>query len=127
MPHRADGPRAENMWAPRGKVPNLNRLGGNEWRNAKNKVSKHIEEMADELLALYAKRQAIHGHPFSGDTPWQNEMEDNFPYEETSDQLKAIEEIKDDMESSHVMDRLLCGDVGIWQDGWWHCGLRLRP
>lgn len=104
--------RVQKYIGAEGKEPTVNRLGGNEWRNAKGRVSKHIQDMADELLALYAKRQAVKGHAFGPDTPWQREMEENFPYEETPDQLKAIEEIKEDMESPQVMDRLLCGDVG---------------
>jgi len=104
--------RVQKYIGSEGKEPTVHRLGGVEWRNAKGRVSKHIQDMADELLALYARRQAVKGHSFAQDTPWQHEMEDNFPYEETPDQLKAIEEIKEDMESGGVMDRLLCGDVG---------------
>ncbi|RBP40611.1 transcription-repair coupling factor [Garciella nitratireducens] len=95
-----------------GKTPKLNKLSGNEWKKAKNKVKKAIEDMTEELLNLYAQRQAIKGYAFSKDTPWQRQFEEKFPYEETPDQLQAIEEIKKDMESPIVMDRLLCGDVG---------------
>ena len=94
------------------KAPKLNKLGGSEWRKAKNKVQKAIEDMTEELLNLYAQRQAIRGYSFSKDTPWQRQFEENFPYEETPDQLQTIEEIKKDMESPIAMDRLLCGDVG---------------
>jgi len=92
--------------------PKLNKLGSNEWIKAKNKAKESIKEMAQELLELYAARQAVKGFAFSHDTPWQKEFEDMFPYEETPDQLAAIEEVKRDMESSKPMDRLLCGDVG---------------
>ncbi|MBN2898926.1 MAG: transcription-repair coupling factor [Clostridia bacterium] len=91
----------------------LNKLGGNEWKRAKSKVKKSIEDMTDELLVLYAERKARRGHAFGQDTDWQRQFEDMFPYEETRDQLKCIEEIKRDMESVLPMDRLLCGDVGF--------------
>lgn len=94
------------------KAPKLNKLGGNEWKKAKGKVKKAIEDMTEELLSLYAKRQVINGHSFSKDTPWQRQFEESFPYEETPDQLQVIEEIKEDMENPTAMDRLLCGDVG---------------
>jgi transcription-repair coupling factor (superfamily II helicase) len=98
-----------------GEVVNmkLNRLGGNEWKRAKSKVKKSIEDMTDELLELYAQRKAQRGYAFGQDTDWQRQFEDMFPYEETRDQLKCIEEIKRDMESTLPMDRLLCGDVGF--------------
>lgn len=92
--------------------PKLNKLGGTEWIKAKNKAKESIKEMAQELIELYAARQAVKGFAFSPDTPWQKEFEDMFPYEETPDQLTAIEEVKRDMESERPMDRLLCGDVG---------------
>lgn len=92
--------------------PKVNKLGSGEWTKTKNKVKKAIEDMAEELLELYAKRQTAKGFEFSKDQPWQKQFEDIFPYEETSDQLKCIEEIKEDMEDSGPMDRLLCGDVG---------------
>ncbi|MDI3481210.1 MAG: hypothetical protein PWQ97_865 [Tepidanaerobacteraceae bacterium] len=92
--------------------PKLNKLGGNEWNRAKSKAKEAIREMAQELIKLYAARQAMKGFAFSKDTPWQKEFEDMFPYEETPDQLAAIEEVKRDMESDKPMDRLLCGDVG---------------
>jgi len=93
-------------------APKLSRLGGNEWARAKGRVKEAVREMADELLALYASRQGLQGHAFAPDTVWQQEFEASFPYEETPDQLHAIEEVKVDMERPRPMDRLLCGDVG---------------
>lgn len=90
----------------------LSRLGTQEWTKAKAKVRKEIEDMTEELIQLYAKREKVKGHKFSKDTVWQKEFEDKFPYQETDDQLKAIKDTKRDMESSRVMDRLICGDVG---------------
>ncbi len=90
----------------------VNRLGSAEWGKTKARVRKAIEDMAKELIELYAKREVVDGYKFSEDTPWQKEFEDMFPYDETDDQLKAVEEIKKDMEKSKPMDRLLCGDVG---------------
>ena len=90
----------------------LNKLGTNEWTRAKAKVKKEIEDMTEELIELYAKREKIKGYKFSKDTPWQAEFESLFPHQETDDQLKAIEDTKKDMESDQVMDRLVCGDVG---------------
>ena len=90
----------------------LNKLGTNEWTKAKAKVKREIEDMTKDLVELYAKREKIKGYKFSKDTVWQKEFESLFPYEETEDQLKAIKETKKDMESSKVMDRLICGDVG---------------
>ncbi|MDF2548338.1 MAG: mfd [Anaerosolibacter sp.] len=95
-----------------GASPKLNKLGGVEWKKAKAKVKGAIEDMAKDLLALYAERQMTRGHAFSHDTQWQSQFEDAFPYEETPDQLKCISEIKKDMEHHIPMDRLLCGDVG---------------
>ena len=93
-------------------VPKINRLGSKEWKNTKAKVKKNLREVATELIELYAKRDKIEGYSFSKDTPWQQEFEDKFPYQETEDQLRCIEEVKKDMESPKPMDRLLCGDVG---------------
>lgn len=90
----------------------LNKLGTSEWTRAKAKVKREIEDMTKDLIELYAKREKVKGFKFSKDTPWQKEFEDLFPHEETEDQLKAIKETKKDMESSKVMDRLVCGDVG---------------
>lgn len=95
-----------------GKVVKLNKLGGTEWQKTKTYAKKVIEDMTDELLALYAERHQARGFAFSKDTDWQRQFEDMFPYEETPDQLKCIDEIKQDMESQSPMDRLLCGDVG---------------
>ncbi|MBN2794436.1 MAG: transcription-repair coupling factor [Clostridia bacterium] len=95
-----------------GKEVKLNKLGGTEWQKTKSYAKKVIEDMTDELLALYAERHHARGFAFSPDTDWQKQFEDMFPYEETPDQLKCIEEIKVDMESHSPMDRLLCGDVG---------------
>jgi len=93
-------------------APKLNKLGGSEWAKTKTKVKKAIEDMAEYLIKLYAERDKIKGHAFSKDTEWQKQFEDLFPYEETPDQLRCIEEVKLDMEKERVMDRLLCGDVG---------------
>lgn len=93
-------------------LPKLNRLGSKEWDHTKAKVKKNLREVARELIELYAKRQKIVGYAFSKDTPWQSEFENSFPYQETEDQLRCIDEIKKDMESPKTMDRLLCGDVG---------------
>lgn len=90
----------------------LNKLGTSEWSRAKAKVKREIEDMTKDLIDLYAKREKVKGFKFSKDTVWQNEFESLFPYDETDDQLKAIKETKKDMESSKVMDRLVCGDVG---------------
>ncbi|KEH94403.1 transcription-repair coupling factor [Clostridium novyi] len=95
-----------------GKSPKVNKLGGSEWTKAKKKVRKAINEIAEELVKLYAIRSTLKGHKFGKDTVWQKQFEDEFPYDETPDQLTAIQEIKEDMESSKAMDRLLCGDVG---------------
>ncbi|GAU76111.1 transcription-repair coupling factor [Fusibacter sp. 3D3] len=90
----------------------LNRLGGTEWKKTKQRAQKSIEEMTDELIELYADRKAKRGYAFSRDNDWQREFENMFPYQETRDQLKCIEEIKRDMEVQLPMERLLCGDVG---------------
>ncbi len=95
-----------------GQEPHLYRLGGNDWQKVKARVKASVREMAEELLRLYAQREATPGHGFSPDGEWMQKVEDSFPYEETPDQRRAIEEVKRDMERPHVMDRLLCGDVG---------------
>lgn len=95
-----------------GEPPRLSRLGGAEWARAKGKVREALREMANDLLALYAARETMIGYQFGKDTVWQKQFEEAFPYEETPDQLRAIEEIKSDMERPKPMDRLLCGDVG---------------
>ena len=93
--------------------PKLNKLGSVEWSRTKSKVKAAVEEVAQDLVELYAKRQESKGYQFSKDTVWQQEFEDAFPYQETEDQLTAIEDTKHDMESSIIMDRLVCGDVGF--------------
>ena len=92
--------------------PKLNKLGGAEWSKTKNKVREGVAKLAQDLVALYAAREAKKGYAFSADTVWQKEFEELFPYEETDDQLAAIEDTKQDMESTKIMDRLICGDVG---------------
>ncbi|WP_460327302.1 transcription-repair coupling factor [Paenibacillus sp. YSY-4.3] len=94
------------------KEPKVYKLGGNEWTRVKNKVRSSVQDIADDLIKLYADRQASPGYGFEKDTPEQQEFEAMFPYDETRDQIRAIEEIKKDMEQSRPMDRLLCGDVG---------------
>ena len=94
------------------KIPKLNRLNGTEWQKTKARVKGAVKEIAKELLRLYAKRQNEEGYAFSEDTVWQKEFEEAFPYEETGDQILAIEATKEDMESKKIMDRLVCGDVG---------------
>ena len=94
------------------KVPKLNKLGGSEWGKTKTRVKTAVREIAKELVELYAARQDAEGFQYGPDTVWQREFEEMFPYEETEDQLTAIEDIKKDMESRKIMDRLICGDVG---------------
>lgn len=93
-------------------APKLNKLGGQEWGKAKTKARSAIKILAQDLVALYAKRAEAKGFVYSKDTLWQKEFEEGFPFEETEDQLYAIEDVKKDMESGKVMDRLICGDVG---------------
>ncbi len=95
------------------KKPQLNKLTGKTWENTKNKVRKSIKKVAVDLLKLYAQRAEKTGYSFPPDTPWQEEMEDSFPYQPTPDQLKATQDVKRDMESERAMDRLVCGDVGF--------------
>lgn len=95
-----------------GKTPKINKLGSAEWAKAKKKAKKSIEQIAEDLVKLYAIRSTLKGYKYSKDTVWQKQFEDEFPYEETPDQLSTIQDIKRDMESDKVMDRLLCGDVG---------------
>lgn len=95
-----------------GKEPKIYSLGGNEWKKVKKKARSSIQNIADDLIKLYAEREASKGHAFAKDGNAQREFEAAFPYEETPDQLRAIEEIKRDMEQEKPMDRLLCGDVG---------------
>ncbi|HWP64029.1 MAG TPA: transcription-repair coupling factor, partial [Candidatus Binatia bacterium] len=95
-----------------GEAPALSRLGGTEWARTKQRVRRAVTNLAEELLALYAAREAAVGHAFGPDSPWQAELEASFPYEETPDQLRALAEVKADMESARPMDRLVVGDVG---------------
>lgn len=95
-----------------GKTPKVNKLGSSEWAKAKKKVKKSIEAIAEDLVKLYAVRSTLKGYRYSKDTVWQKQFEEEFPYEETPDQLLTINDIKGDMESDKAMDRLLCGDVG---------------
>jgi transcription-repair coupling factor (superfamily II helicase) len=96
-----------------GDAPPLHRMGGADFAKAKARVRSAVKEVAQELVVLYQRRVHATGHTFSMDTPWQSEMEDSFPFTETPDQLKAIEDVKSDMERGYPMDRLLCGDVGF--------------
>ncbi|MCR5595248.1 MAG: transcription-repair coupling factor [Lachnospiraceae bacterium] len=95
------------------KAPKLNKLGTKEWAKTTAKVREAVDVVADDLVALYAARQSLHGFKYGPDTIWQKEFEEMFPYEETEDQIRAIEETKSDMESDKIMDRLICGDVGF--------------
>lgn len=95
-----------------GKEPKIYKLSGNDWLKTTKKARQSIREMAQSLVYLYAKRQSTQGYKFNLDSTWQQQFEDNFPYTETPDQLKAIQEVKEDMEQTKPTDRLLCGDVG---------------
>lgn len=117
------GQPADQLWVPMdsldllskysgGESPTLSKMGGSDWKNTKKKARAAVREIAGELVELYAKRQAAPGHPFAPDTPWQKEMEDNFPFVETEDQMLAIDAVKNDMESTTPMDRVIVGDVG---------------
>lgn len=94
------------------KKPKVSNLNGEQWKKSKSKAKRAIEEIAEDLVQLYAKRTQIQGFRYMPDTPWQKEFEEQFPYVETDAQLRAVEEIKEDMQSEKVMDRLLSGDVG---------------
>ncbi len=117
------GQPADQLWVPMdsldllskytgGESPHLSKMGGSDWKNTKKKARAAVREIAGELVELYAKRQAAPGHQFSPDNPWQAEMEDNFPFVETEDQMLAIDAVKHDMESTVPMDRVVVGDVG---------------
>ncbi|WP_290226243.1 transcription-repair coupling factor [Corynebacterium confusum] len=117
------GQPADQLWVPMdsldllskytgGEAPKLSKMGGSDWKNTKKKARAAVREIAGELVELYAKRQAAPGHAFAEDSPWQQEMEDNFPFVETEDQMLAIDAVKHDMESSVPMDRVVVGDVG---------------
>ncbi|MGH9275542.1 MAG: DEAD/DEAH box helicase, partial [Acidimicrobiales bacterium] len=96
-----------------GDSPSLSRLGGDGWQKAKARVRSVVSEIAQELVVLYQTRLNARGHSFAEDSPWQRELEEAFPFQETPDQLTAINEVKADMETEHPMDRLVCGDVGF--------------
>ena len=96
-----------------GEAPVLSKMGGSDWAKAKGNARKAVRQIAIDLVKLYAERSKAEGYAFGPDTPWQHELEEAFPYVETSDQLKTIEEVKRDMESPRPMDRLLAGDVGF--------------
>jgi transcription-repair coupling factor (superfamily II helicase) len=95
-----------------GEAPSLDKMGGADWQKRKGRARKAVREIAAELIRLYAARMSAPGHAFGPDTPWQAELEDAFVYVETPDQLAAIQEVKADMEATHPMDRVICGDVG---------------
>ncbi|MFL6178474.1 MAG: transcription-repair coupling factor, partial [Actinomycetes bacterium] len=95
-----------------GESPSMHRLGGADWAKTKGRARKAVKQIAAELVRLYSARQASPGHAFAPDSPWQRELEDAFPYIETTDQLACIDEVKHDMEQPMPMDRLVCGDVG---------------
>ncbi|MBD2085907.1 transcription-repair coupling factor [Trichocoleus sp. ST-U3] len=99
--------------ATEGKPPELNRMSGKAWESTKNKVRKAIKKLAVDLLKLYAQRSQQQGFVYPPDSPWQEELEDSFPYQPTPDQLKAVQDVKREMESDRPMDRLVCGDVGF--------------
>lgn len=96
-----------------GDAPALSRLGGADWERTRSRARKAVERIAEDLVELYKERLTVEGYQFSPDTPWQREFEDAFPYTETIDQLRAVEEVKADMEQPRPMDRLVCGDVGF--------------
>lgn len=117
------GQPADQLWVPMesldllsrytgGESPTLSKMGGSDWKKTKKKARAAVREIAAELVQLYAKRQAAPGHAFAADSPWQREMEDNFPFVETEDQMLAIEAVKEDMEKPVPMDRVIVGDVG---------------
>ena len=96
-----------------GDSPKISRLGGSEWQKARSKARAAVHEIAEELVALYRRRLEVPGHAFGPDTPWQAELASSFPFVETTDQLRAIEDVTADMEQPLPMDRLVCGDVGF--------------
>jgi transcription-repair coupling factor (superfamily II helicase) len=95
-----------------GEIPQMNKLGGSDWKETKSKARKAVKQIAAELVQLYAARQSAPGYAFGTDTPWQRELEDAFPFTETPDQMSAIDEVKSDMQRPVPMDRVICGDVG---------------
>mgnify|MGYP000647593884 FL=1 len=94
------------------RKPKLNKLGGQEWTRTKNRVRGAVKQIAGDLVKLYAQREQQNGYAFGEDTVWQREFEELFPFDETEDQILAIEATKTDMQSHKIMDRLICGDVG---------------
>jgi transcription-repair coupling factor (superfamily II helicase) len=108
--HQAD--RVSRYLGPDGALPALSRLGTQDWEHTRGRVEEAVEEVARDLLDLYARRMTVAGHAFSPDSTWQHELESSFAYVETDDQIKAIEAVKADMERPQPMDRLICGDVG---------------
>ena len=96
-----------------GTAPRLNNLGGDSWKNTKKRIKEKVNDLAERLLNLYQERSKVEGHSFIKDDDLQREFESKFDYELTKDQNIALKEIKEDMESIHPMDRLLCGDVGF--------------
>jgi transcription-repair coupling factor (superfamily II helicase) len=108
--HQVD--RLTRYVGPEGRPPTISRLGGAEWRSTKSSVKEAVKEVAEDLLELYARRSVVDGFSFSPDTTWQQELEASFPYIETEDQKRVLEEVKKDMENPRPMDRLICGDVG---------------
>lgn len=96
------------------RKPKLHKLGGNEWKKTKTRVKGQVKDIAEELVQLYALRQAKEGYVYDKDTVWQKEFEELFPYDETQDQLNAIDDTKRDMESKKIMDRLICGRCRVW-------------
>jgi transcription-repair coupling factor (superfamily II helicase) len=108
--HQTD--RVTRYVGPDDKPPTLSKLGQADWSKVRSKAQKAVLEEAEELLSLYAARASALGHGFGVDTPWQHELEASFPFVETEDQLKAVRDVKADMETPHPMDRLICGDVG---------------
>ena len=95
-----------------GEAPSLNKMGGSDWQKTKSRAKRYVKQIAADLIRLYSARMATKGHAFGPDTPWQRELEEAFPYVETTDQLSSIDEVKEDMEREVPMDRLICGDVG---------------
>jgi transcription-repair coupling factor (superfamily II helicase) len=95
-----------------GASPRLSKMGGSDWARTRSRVREAVEKIAEGLVRLYAERELVQGHAFAPDTPWQSELEESFPYDETPDQRTAIEAVKEDMERPRPMDRLVCGDVG---------------
>lgn len=105
--------RIQKYRSKEGRPPKINRMGGSDWQKIHSKVKGHVSEIAQHLVELYAERQSKSGYAYSEDSDWQKEFEETFPYKETDDQMRAIADVKADMESDKIMDRLVCGDVGF--------------